>query len=763
MRNIFKMLSLILVFSSTNFSYSQDNYCRWGVCKWGNDCMEGPEHIYGDHHPGCKTQWIKNNPEEWKEIQRKSAAVMGAVFALIAKEERKERLEKKRKEAAIKKAEDNEKRKYVRSRIAAHTNYSSQLSLVYNNEASKRNFIISYLAKNNYKLTSTAFERFSELNNLIAHVEKNSQKKIYRGNGMEYRNNLELPSNYLFFPEGGMPSLDNLEKIGTQIEKHLKNVNILETVFNAENNQRKNLILKFQIFKSLNLPINKLLKIKSYSQFLYLVNTSKQKSILNFSNLNQPYRQTEEAILLTEDFSQTILQNKSLMTYFFGNEENYNSFSVNDLEKIINENIYDYVSAFGKDYKEIPTKTKHILMFEDQILRDGRSYQAGGIRSEPDKNWKYKYSLLSPYNRYVFFRDFAIVYNHVIKRKLTAIEKKRFSDFKFKKLELSFKDYLKNENEYLTQLRLNMPRYVSFNENAYLVFTKSMFHKSVPLYRSIKSYNNKWRELGNFPSLSSSGLLKNQRKVEEAHEEAKILSNRTNKLIKISRGNVLLGYYLDKRSQTLKTFWDITSFYGSKDKEIWFQNLKAQKSYQRRSIRATSLWEPAIDFHHLFSEFQYEIRTGLIHSSAMLQYPLATEKEIKFSRESSNKSILFKPDKEIFERIFGLAKSNLLSSNGKKINFFISNTNNLEAFVSDFISNKEKIYIEVSEISYNPYLFRDYIEGMNLFFKTLIIDKRKGGLGTYSLESKSRKKKKKRRNKNKTEDNYTKFVLLNKK
>ena len=128
----FLITSLLLI--SLSSLYSQEDYCRWGKCKWGNDCMEGPTHIYGDHHPGCKTQWIKNNPEEWKEIQRKEAVLMRNIMGMFFNAERKRQEEEKKKQDEIKRIEISKRKEYVQSVLKKHLKDEVRLIEIYKSQ-----------------------------------------------------------------------------------------------------------------------------------------------------------------------------------------------------------------------------------------------------------------------------------------------------------------------------------------------------------------------------------------------------------------------------------------------------------------------------------------------------------------------------------------------------------------------------------------------------------------------------------------------------
>ena len=531
----FLITSILLI--SLSSVYSQEDYCRWGKCKWGNDCMEGPTHIYGDHHPGCKTQWIKNNPEEWKEIQRKEAVLMRNIMGMFFTAERKRQEEKRKKREEIERLETSKKIEYVRSRVFEHIEYRKRLLSVYDNPETKRNFVVKYILLNNLKLTSSEVERFSNIENLITNVQKSNRRKVYTGDGSHFSNQPQLPSEYVFFPDGGMPSLDNLDEIGLKINKHIANLNLLKETFSSSVNQTYTSILKFQLFKDLNLPISKMSDVNSYSDFVRLFNEVKKKSLLNFENPNIPFTQTYETIFLTQNYlppvwvSDALIIDNSLLTYFFGPKTNYKSLSRKYMEKTVSQNILDYTRLYGKNSSWKDLKMSNIIKLESIF------FSGYFTNNQIPKNWNYKYSLISPYNRYLLIKDFAIVYNHLIKRLETQIEKKYFPDFKFKKLELSFSDYMKNEDEYLENLFINIKEgyvYLDF-DSGYLVFGKTQstyqgaIKRGIQLRKVIESYNyfeGKTRSGTSYVlSFEGNNILKGHKGLIEKHEESKKISN----------------------------------------------------------------------------------------------------------------------------------------------------------------------------------------------------------------------------------------------
>lgn len=562
--NKYSLLLFFLFFIAVPNSilFAQDDYCRWGTCSWGNDCMEGPSHIFGDYHPGCKSEWIKNNPEKWAEMQRKEAAMTFAVLGFIASAIKKDADKDRKEREAIERAETAKKVEYVRSRVSEHLEYRKRLLDIYDNPETKRNFVVKYILLNNIKLTAAAVEEFSEFENLINNVQNTNQRKIYEGNGSHINNLTQLPSEYLFFPDGNMPSLD-LNEIGSIIDLHLANIDLLEKAFNSDPDSKFTFIKKFQLFKNFDLPITKMSQVNSYSDFIRIFNEVKSKSILNFKNPDSPYVQQYETVLLTEEYlpqvfiKDALLIDESIVTYFLGPGTFNRSLPLKYIEKKVVENISDYLDVFGKEIKTLDPKMKNILRLEDTFF-SGR-YQSGGIKSRTPEKWNYTNSLISPYNRYLLVKDFAIVYNYLIKRPLTAIENNDFLTQeqarkervrrengiwpKFQELKLSFTEYLKDEPFYLEQLFSNIDSgYVDLDsQSGYLVFSKRRYRdryqgeyidSGTPIYRVLDSHNYYEGKsyVNNNKILSfEDDILKGQNEIKAKYDEAeKIFRTRSN-------------------------------------------------------------------------------------------------------------------------------------------------------------------------------------------------------------------------------------------
>ena len=498
MRNI---LLFIFFVSSFNTLKAQGDYCRWEKCKYGGDCMEGPSYIYGDFHPGCEKEYWKRNPEEYKKRVAREKRALNYMFKMMGDDLRKDREEENRKRK-VKKYNDKQ---YVQNKIREHLDYSNNLIKIYNDPIKRRNYIVEFLRFNRIKFSLENYKKFSDLNHLFKYCENKYNKTIYNGKGDEYKNSLKLPSQYLFLSQGRMPYIEDLNRYNAIIDKHHENLDILEKVFNSKILEWEGVSIetlkKFEVFKTLDIPISEFQKANSYDSFLKLYSKSKNISIIDFRDIstNTNIIESQEIQILEKSFNLQFNNDHDIWNYFFGETKNHQSLSLNKKKKIIHDNIINYVSVFGKDYKEISPKMKIILRYEDRLLNKKNSHQSGGIKRSLPDYWSFNNTLLRPITRFKLFNDFAMVYNFLIKDYEKAlIEKRPVTRKKNHKITLSFKEYLKDEDEYIRKLEYNKrfidldPKLASlkFTETQGLGYRGSDIRSGDLIYDVIKEYNS---------------------------------------------------------------------------------------------------------------------------------------------------------------------------------------------------------------------------------------------------------------------------------
>lgn len=748
MKRILKVIFFVQIFISTNSLFSQNNYCRWNVCEWGNDCMEGPEHIYGRYHPGCKTQWIKNNPEEWKAIQKREAAQVAAVFKLIFNEMKKDKEEERKKEEIIRKAEIEKKKEYVQTKINKHLKNQVKLNQIYKTYEGRKYFAISFIILNNLQLTKTNIDKFSKIDSLINYIENYYNKIVYKGKGLEFKNFTELPSNLIFLPNVKIPSYEKFVEIKLILKKHHQNFDFLKSIFNTTQTNSKTIIKKFEVFKTFDLPLDEFKKINSFNEFLNLYAREKKKKIINFRNLGNVSIKTQNIDFLNQNFTQPIDKNSSIVKYFFGNQKNYNHLSFYEIENIIEQNISSYVEGFSIDsYK----KNNFILFELNNFLSlsytttvyelSGKKHYKKSIST--NSRWSYNNSLISPYNRYFYFKDFAIIYDALITDIKKGLEAKKMIKNRVQRnWDISFYDYLQNENNYLINLKANLKnrRYISYDtDKGYLTFNNNKYDitgfipRGTPLHKVVEQVKNQQRQnlSRSFMIFSSDDILKGQK---ELMAEMEILEDLLY-TIPPSTVKKLVGYAIDDKY--FMTFWDFSSF-NIEDQQLWIKLSDYNKSRSGAWEDDQRVQKGASRMHYLFSGATRGA-TKQLNSNNLIFISGFPKREPSQSLRTHEEKLSKIFDIKVLDSYLGLKINKELNSNGEKINFFISNTKNITEFYNSLNENSfSNIKVEYS-LALSDKL-KLYNEGMNLFFKTLLTNK--FGAKSFQLEKiKSSKRK----------------------
>ena len=774
-RNI---LLFIFFVSSFNTLKAQGDYCRWEKCKYGGDCMEGPSWIYGDFHPGCEKEYWKRNPEEYKKLIARQKRALNYMFKMMGDDLRKDREEENRKRK-VKEYNDNQ---YVQNKIREHLDYSNNLVKIYNDPIKRRNYIIGFLSSNEIKFSLKNYKKFSDLNHLLKYYENRFNKTIYNGKGDEYKNALELPSQYLFLPQGRMPYIENLNSYNAIIEKHHENLDILEEVFNSKILEREAVSIetlkKFEVFKTLDIPISEFQKANSYDSFLKLYSESKNISIIDFREIstNTNVIESQETQILEKSFNLQFNNDHDIWNYFFGETKNHQSLSLNKKKKIIHDNIINYVSVFGKDYKEISPKMKIILRYEDRLLSENGRWQAGGIKSGLPEYWSFNNTLLRPITRFKLFNDFAMVYNLLIKDYEKAlIEKRPVTRKENHKITLSFKEYLKDEDEYIRKLEYNK-RFIDLDPKlASLKFTETQglgyrwdIRSGDLIYDVIKEYNNRssYSTSVGYRIGRGDNILRDQRELEKKYKifydlyevlhPVKKKYNRRNGWGRITltseyyRDNQidnLLGYSANDKA--LVTYWDFSSFSNDTKEDYlsYLANFKPNKSGRPNNLD-NRIWAIA-KFHNLFPYVELKengygvfneilIVSSEIHKHKSWEYRGAEKEYEKRISESIKISDL--------KHYLGDTKNDELESNGKALMYFLKNTSTQIINEIVFSFNQGIIIPEITtdiDVTLSNNL-ETYMKGFNLFIRTIPLKKEHEALiKNYFLKLYKTKKRKK--------------------
>lgn len=716
---------------------AQNDYCRWGVCKWGNDCMEGPSSIYGDHHPGCKTQWIKNNPQEWKKMQQQELAVLGALFALYNKNKAAENKKRNDEIKRLERIKFEKNKKYVQEIIRNHISYSEGLNEIYKDPIKTRNFVIKLLQTTNLNFSYANYLRFSDKSNLVAYYENKNNKPFYTGNGIEYKSSAKLPSNYQFMPQGDLPYINNIHKYNQLVNKHHSNLDILKKVFNDTILSRQNTLKKFQIFKTLGLTVDRFHETNSFAEFIKLFTLQQKKSVVDFRKPDSLINRTLEIAFFLNDFKLNFNQNNELWNYFLGETKNHSTLSVSQKNEIVVQNIISYTSTFGQDIKIIPQHMKNILRYEDMLLRQKtNSYQVSGIRDKVPKYWSYQNSLLSPKNRYVLFKDFAIIYNRLIGDREEALKTMRPVKYSENhQLKLSFNDYLQNESLYLSKLVENKNNIGLDVKKGCLIFlgrrTDSRYEfikKGLPLYKAIEKYNE-----------GSRYVLLNKYKLLNGSEELKKLEVLIKKIYRafnpykyglatsLAEYNGLMksmiGYSVEQNMLT--TFWDY-SLISKEDIHNPYVN-KLEHIYR---FHKTFM---GIEGSERLRKQKFEVYNVnyLVFTTSVLEKKSIEERMREHRTKNPGETFekfydrtkFYKPNLFDIRSYLGDSKDDFLRAKGEAISYFISKTKNVYRIRLNFQSGVllPEILADV-EVS-KPENQRIYVKGLNLFLKTLPLTK----------------------------------------
>ena len=777
-RNI---LLFIFFVSSFNTLKAQGDYCRWEKCKYGGDCMEGPSWIYGDFHPGCEKEYWKRNPEEYKKLIARQKRALNYMFKMMGDDLRKDREEENRKRK-VKEYNDNQ---YVQNKIREHLDYSNNLVRIYNDPIKRRNYIIGFLSSNEIKFSLKNYKKFSDLNHLLKYYENRFNKTIYNGKGDEYKNALELPSQYLFLPQGRMPYIENLNSYNAIIEKHHENLDILEEVFNSKILEREAVSIetlkKFEVFKTLDIPISEFQKANSYDSFLKLYSESKNISIIDFRELSTNINviESQETQILEKSFNLQFNNDHDIWNYFFGETKNHQSLSLNKKKKIIHDNIINYVSVFGKDYKEISPKMKIILRYEDRLLSEDGKWQSGGIKRGLPEYWSFNNTLLRPIIRFKLFNDFAMVYNFLIKDYEKAlIEKRPVTRTKNHKITLSFKEYLKDEDEYIRKLGFNK-RYIDLNPKlASLTFTETQglgyrgvnIRSGTLIYDVIKAYNNRSSFVTSGAQRINNGdnILRDQKELKKKYEifydlyevlhPLKIKYERrmgardlpiTSKSYRDNQIDNLLGYSANDKA--LVTYWDFSSF-SNDTKEYYLKYLANNKPNNagRTNDVTWRIWAIA-RFHNLFpylelNERGYGAFNEILIVSSEIHNGNFLSPNIERARKEYEKRISESIKISDLKHYLGVTKNDELESNGKALMYFLKNTSTQIINEIVFSFNQGIIIPEITtdiDVTLSDNL-ETYMKGFNLFIRTIPLKKEHEALiKNYFLKLYKTKKRKK--------------------
>ena len=234
-------------------------------------------------------------------------------------------------------------------------------------------------------------------------------------------------------------------------------------------------------------------------------------------------------------------------------------------------------------------------------------------------------------------------------------------------------------------------------------------------------------------------------------------------------GISLLGYYIDEDTRRFVTFWDYNSLNNSDKNEVlqikeMVLTLNSQNGYY--DWKYNSWWEAARNFISPFtggcaSYSSMYSKTGFMYYSLEISGQLyyCDTRYTSPTREYANE--ILKPDRETFDRIFGKSLNTTLRNNGQKINYFLTHTNNLENFAKDYAENKN-VYIQVLDLEEGSDDFKQYLEGLNLFMRTIMKENKSA---SYDLEIAQPESKKSRlfKKSNQVEDpNYQRFKLIEK-
>ena len=772
-RNI---LLFIFFVSSFNTLKAQGDYCRWEKCKYGGDCMEGPSWIYGDFHPGCEKEYWKRNPEEYKKLIARQKRALNYMFKMMGDDLRKDREEENRK----RKVKEYNDKQYVQNKIREHLDYSNNLVKIYNDPIKRRNYIIGFLSSNEIKFSLKNYKKFSDLNHLLKYYENRFNKTIYNGKGDEYKNALELPSQYLFLPQGRMPYIENLNSYNAIIEKHHENLDILEEVFNSKILEREAVSIetlkKFEVFKTLDIPISEFQKANSYDSFLKLYSESKNISIIDFREIstNTNVIESQETQILEKSFNLQFNNDHDIWNYFFGETKNHQSLSLNKKKKIIHDNIINYVSVFGKDYKEISPKMKIILRYEDRLLSENGRWQAGGIKSGLPEYWSFNNTLLRPITRFKLFNDFAMVYNLLIKDYEKAlIEKRPVTRKENHKITLSFKEYLKDEDEYIRKLEYNK-RFIDLDPKlASLKFTETQglgyrwdIRSGDLIYDVIKEYNNRssYSTSVGYRIGRGDNILRDQRELEKKYkifyDLYKVLHPVKKKhrnwggitLTSPHRDNQidnLLGYSANDKA--LVTYWDFSSF-SNDTKEYYLSylaNFKPNKSGRLNNLD-NRIWAIA-KFHNLFpyvelKENGYGVFNEILIVSSEIHNGNFGGTNIGRARKEYEKRISESIKISDLKHYLGDTKNDELESNGKALMYFLKNTSTQIINEIVFSFNQGIIIPEITtdiDVTLSNNL-ETYMKGFNLFIRTIPLKKEHEALiKNYFLKLYKTKKRKK--------------------
>ncbi|MEN8825315.1 MAG: hypothetical protein ABF273_03050 [Wenyingzhuangia sp.] len=740
-----EILILFLLLVGAQSLKAQNDYCRWGVCKWGNDCMEGPSYIYGDHHPGCKTQWIKNNPEKWAKIQRQEAAILGAAFGLfldrVAADNKKRDDEIKR----LQRLQYEEDNKYVQEVIKDHISYSASLNEIYNDPIRKRNFVIKLLQTTNVTFSYANYLKFSDKNNLVAFYENKNNKPFYSGSGTEYRSTSKLPSQYQFMPQGGLPYIYDLNEYNQLVAKHHSNLDVIKKVFNDTRASDQNILKKFQIFKTLGLKLDRFHKTNSFEDFIRTYTLEQKKSIIDFRKQNLRVNQSIEIAFFLNDFKLNFNQNNDLWNYFLGKTKNHSALSASQKNKIVSQNIINYTSTFEKDMKAIPQHMRNILRYEDMLLNQvANRYQYSGIRNKAPKYWSYRNSLLSPRNRYMLFKDFAMIYDRLIVDREIAI--KTWRPVKYKKnhqLELSLSDYLKNEPLYLAKLIENDNNIVLDVKKGCLVFSISGYKyetikTGVPVYEAVEAYNNGSR----YKLLDKYDLLKGLKELEKQEELVTNLDYSFNPHVyssSISDVTIydtdfiksMIGYSIG--NQTLTTYWDYSLL---TEETSWSFHVSRRELVERFHRDFLGEFE---DDRGDFRQEEFKLKPDAAYTTYTNKEKSIEQRKKEHSKQKADEGFMsyldrtesYTPNVSDIRCYLGDTKDDDLRANGEAIDYFISKTKNIHNFPTYFESG-----VLLPELLANikvsiPENQKRYIKGLNLYIKTLPLNKANSHLNKY--------------------------------
>lgn len=593
---------------------------------------------------------------------------------------------------------------------------------------------------NKLNFTKNNIDKFSKIESLINYIENYYNSTIYNGNGLEFKNATALPSNLLFLPNTKIPSFEKFIEIKRILKKHHQNVDLLKSLFNTTRINPKITIRRFEVFKTFDLPLEDFNKTNSFRDLLDLYMTKKKKTIVDFRNLENVSAQTRDADLLTQDFTNTLDKNSSIIKYFLGSPENYTNLSLNNIENIIEQNISSYVSMLLMDRYKVPANTGHIMDIELNFLYLA-AYPNNKVKTT--SKWTYNSSLLSPYNRYFYFKDFAIIYDFLITDHKQHIKSKTTRKLKKDhKLGISFYEYLQNESKYLEELKVNLKYgYIRYDNNkGYLTFNKSTgrysgaIKKGYPLHSVIEQYNSRNSRISRTTSLmifSGDNLLKGQRELKSEMESlAKVRSYVPPSTIKS-----LLGYTIDERY--FMTFWNFNSFHN-KDQQIWIKLSEYNKKrggHWRNDFQDVQGGVARI--HELFSGAQQS--TQQLNSNNLIFISELPSKRPNEGSQTYKRRLSEVYDVKILDAYLGPEMNSGLNSSGEKINFFITNTKNLPEFYNSLKGNRfSNIKVEYSLTLSDKLKF--YNDGMNLFIKTFFSEKFKSNsFGLKVIKSKKRK------------------------